>query len=213
MRRQRTHHPQAPRRRPNIRKLRPQRRTETELRPMSAPRNTTIGRSVPRLEDRPLLTGRGRFADDMSFPHQLHMRVVRSPVAHGRIVAVDTAACPRHAGDRCGVDRGRYCRRAADRFSRGPQCGARTLPPAGAGNRTRALCGRAGGRGVRERSLLCGGCRRSRRGYGRDPAGTTRRRCRSGRVLARSRHRGRSCAPRLWRHRCRDGARVCDREP
>ena len=59
---------------------------------MSAPRNTTIGRSVPRLEDRPLLTGRGRFADDMSFPHQLHMRVVRSPIAHGRIVAVDTAA-------------------------------------------------------------------------------------------------------------------------
>ena len=28
----------------------------------------------------------------MSFPHQLHMRIVRSPVAHGRIVAVDTAA-------------------------------------------------------------------------------------------------------------------------
>ncbi|NWG23201.1 MAG: xanthine dehydrogenase family protein molybdopterin-binding subunit [Pseudorhodoplanes sp.] len=51
-----------------------------------------VGRSVPRLEDRPLVTGRGRFAADVSFPHMLHMRVVRSVFAHGRIVAIDTAA-------------------------------------------------------------------------------------------------------------------------
>ena len=51
-----------------------------------------VGRSVPRLEDRPLVTGNGRFAGDISFPHQLHMRVVRSPHAHGRIRAIDTAA-------------------------------------------------------------------------------------------------------------------------
>jgi aerobic carbon-monoxide dehydrogenase large subunit len=51
-----------------------------------------VGRSVPRLEDRPLVTGRGMFAADIAFPHQLHMRVVRSPVAHGRIVAIDTNA-------------------------------------------------------------------------------------------------------------------------
>jgi len=54
-------------------------------------RNTYIGRSVPRLEDPPLVRGRGRFAGDISFPHQLRMRVVRSPVAHGRIVAIDAA--------------------------------------------------------------------------------------------------------------------------
>lgn len=53
---------------------------------------TYIGRSVPRIEDPPLLTGRGRFADDIAFPHQLHMRVVRASHAHGRLVAVDTAA-------------------------------------------------------------------------------------------------------------------------
>jgi CO/xanthine dehydrogenase Mo-binding subunit len=58
---------------------------------MSKP-NTYIGRSVPRLEDPPLLTGRGAFADDIAFPHQLHMRIVRSPVARGRIVAIDAAA-------------------------------------------------------------------------------------------------------------------------
>jgi carbon-monoxide dehydrogenase large subunit/6-hydroxypseudooxynicotine dehydrogenase subunit gamma len=50
-----------------------------------------IGKSVTRLEDRPLVTGRGAFAADISFPHQLHMRVVRSAVAHGRIVSIDAA--------------------------------------------------------------------------------------------------------------------------
>lgn len=51
---------------------------------------TVIGTSVRRLEDRPLLTGAGRFAADVSFPHELHMRVVRSPLAAGRIVSIDT---------------------------------------------------------------------------------------------------------------------------
>lgn len=52
---------------------------------------TYIGRPVARIEDRPLLTGSARFAADLSLPHQLHMRVVRSPVAHGRIVGIDTS--------------------------------------------------------------------------------------------------------------------------
>jgi len=50
-----------------------------------------IGASVTRLEDEPLVRGRGLFAADVSFPHQLHMRVVRSPVAHARIGAVEIA--------------------------------------------------------------------------------------------------------------------------
>ena len=58
---------------------------------MTAPA-TFIGRSVPRLEDRPLLTGQGCFAADISFPGQWYMRVVRSPVAHGRIRSIDAAA-------------------------------------------------------------------------------------------------------------------------
>ena len=48
-----------------------------------------IGRSVARLEDPPLLTGAGRFAADVSFPHQLHMRVVRSAYAHARLIGID----------------------------------------------------------------------------------------------------------------------------
>src|ERR1700680_2657041 len=48
-----------------------------------------IGGSVTRLEDDPLVRGRGLFAADVSFPYQLHMRVVRSAVAHAGIGAVD----------------------------------------------------------------------------------------------------------------------------
>ncbi|HEX2216710.1 MAG TPA: xanthine dehydrogenase family protein molybdopterin-binding subunit, partial [Xanthobacteraceae bacterium] len=46
---------------------------------------------MPRLEDRPLVTGRGRFVGDISFPHQLHMRVVRSPYAHAVLRGIDTS--------------------------------------------------------------------------------------------------------------------------
>src|SRR5215831_8495940 len=53
---------------------------------------TFVGRSVARLEDRPLVTGRGRFAADIAFAHMLHMRVVRSAHAHGRIAAIDASA-------------------------------------------------------------------------------------------------------------------------
>jgi carbon-monoxide dehydrogenase large subunit len=50
-----------------------------------------VGKSVLRKEDGPLLRGQGRFAADINFPNQLHMRVVRSTYAHGRIVSVDLA--------------------------------------------------------------------------------------------------------------------------
>src|SRR5215472_12484569 len=56
----------------------------------SAPR--VVGRSVLRLEDPPLLTGKASFVGDLSFPSQLHMRVVRSALAHGRIAAIDNGA-------------------------------------------------------------------------------------------------------------------------
>jgi carbon-monoxide dehydrogenase large subunit/6-hydroxypseudooxynicotine dehydrogenase subunit gamma len=54
--------------------------------------NNWIGRSVERLEDPPLVRGHGRFAGDIAFPHQLHMRIVRSSHAHGRIVSIDRSA-------------------------------------------------------------------------------------------------------------------------
>ncbi|HWT23037.1 MAG TPA: xanthine dehydrogenase family protein molybdopterin-binding subunit, partial [Solirubrobacteraceae bacterium] len=45
-----------------------------------------------RREDDRLLRGRGHFVDDVDRPGQLWMRVVRSPVAHGRLRGVDTEA-------------------------------------------------------------------------------------------------------------------------
>jgi carbon-monoxide dehydrogenase large subunit len=51
-----------------------------------------VGTSVRRLEDPPLVTGRGAFAGDVAFPHMLHMRLVRSAHAHGRIVSIDASA-------------------------------------------------------------------------------------------------------------------------
>ncbi|HML13801.1 MAG TPA: xanthine dehydrogenase family protein molybdopterin-binding subunit [Xanthobacteraceae bacterium] len=65
---------------------------------MTAAPESWIGASVERLEDPPLVTGRGRFAGDVSFPHQLHMRVVRSPLAHGRIKQIDATAARALAG-------------------------------------------------------------------------------------------------------------------
>lgn len=50
---------------------------------------SAIGKSLKRVEDRPLLTGQGRFAADNNVVGQLHMRVVRSPVAFGKIVSVE----------------------------------------------------------------------------------------------------------------------------
>jgi aerobic carbon-monoxide dehydrogenase large subunit len=64
----------------------------------SLPPGRMLGRSVSRLEDRPLLTGRGQFVGDIAFPHQLHMRVVRSPYAHAMLRAVDVAAARAAAG-------------------------------------------------------------------------------------------------------------------
>lgn len=51
-----------------------------------------VGRSVSRREDPRLLTGRGRFVDDIALPGMLHAQFVRSTVAHGEITSVDLTA-------------------------------------------------------------------------------------------------------------------------
>ena len=59
---------------------------------MAANRKTVLGDRLPRLEDPPLITGRGRYAADINFPNQLHMRILRAPFAHAEIKSIDTAA-------------------------------------------------------------------------------------------------------------------------
>ena len=52
-----------------------------------------VGRAVERVEDAALLTGRGRFADDVGErPGTAHAAVLRSPHAHAEIVSLDAAA-------------------------------------------------------------------------------------------------------------------------
>src|SRR5215467_6237404 len=51
-----------------------------------------LGTPMLRKEDAALLSGRGRYADDLSVPiGTLHAHVVRSPHAHAEIVAIDTS--------------------------------------------------------------------------------------------------------------------------
>jgi carbon-monoxide dehydrogenase large subunit len=49
-----------------------------------------------RKEDPRFVRGRGRFVDDITLPGMLHMAVLRAPVAHARIVRVDSAAAVAH---------------------------------------------------------------------------------------------------------------------
>jgi aerobic carbon-monoxide dehydrogenase large subunit len=51
-----------------------------------------VGKPVLRLEDGPLIRGRGRFVDDLKFPGMLEAAFVRSPHAHAAIRGIDAAA-------------------------------------------------------------------------------------------------------------------------
>ena len=56
-------------------------------------RQPTLGQPIERLEDAALLTGRGRFGDDLGVtPGTLHAAVLRSPHAHAELIAIDAAA-------------------------------------------------------------------------------------------------------------------------
>jgi carbon-monoxide dehydrogenase large subunit len=59
-----------------------------------APRaaNALIGSAVERVEDLRFLRGRGEYVDDIARPGLLHAVILRSGVAHGRIVRIDAAA-------------------------------------------------------------------------------------------------------------------------
>ena len=50
------------------------------------------GQAVRRLEDEGLLTGKGRYADDLMPANQAYLCFVRSPYPHARIVSTDVAA-------------------------------------------------------------------------------------------------------------------------
>jgi len=66
---------------------------EPEERPLSL-----IGKPFRRVDGRAKVTGQTKFADDLSFPRQTWMRLVRSTVPHARIRSIDTAAAAKVPG-------------------------------------------------------------------------------------------------------------------
>ncbi|HTU07129.1 MAG TPA: xanthine dehydrogenase family protein molybdopterin-binding subunit, partial [Trebonia sp.] len=83
-----------------------------------------IGRAVVRREDPALLTGHGSYTDDVTPEGTLHAFVVRSPVAHARIVSVDVT----EAREAPGVVAVYTAQDMAD-LGVGPLPGAENLPP------------------------------------------------------------------------------------
>ncbi|MGA8052153.1 MAG: xanthine dehydrogenase family protein molybdopterin-binding subunit [Burkholderiales bacterium] len=51
-----------------------------------------IGKPLRRLEDQKLLTGQGRFTDDVVLQKEVHAAFVRSPHAHAKIAGIDVSA-------------------------------------------------------------------------------------------------------------------------
>jgi aerobic carbon-monoxide dehydrogenase large subunit len=51
-----------------------------------------VGGGILRKEDPKLITGQGRYVDDIALPGMLWLAFVRSPVAHANVAAIDTAA-------------------------------------------------------------------------------------------------------------------------
>ncbi len=59
--------------------------------PPTTEERNILGKRAVRLEDPPLVTGRGRYAGDINFPRQMHMRIVRSSIANGTIKSIDVS--------------------------------------------------------------------------------------------------------------------------
>jgi carbon-monoxide dehydrogenase large subunit len=50
-----------------------------------------LGASRKRVEDNRFIRGKGNYVDDIVLPGMLHMEILRSPLAHARIVSIDTS--------------------------------------------------------------------------------------------------------------------------
>ena len=53
--------------------------------------NRLVGARVRRVEDPRLLTGQGRYVDDVTYPGMLHAAFLRSVHPHARILSIDVS--------------------------------------------------------------------------------------------------------------------------
>ena len=58
----------------------------------------TFGEPIKRNEDRRLLTGQALFIDDVELPGMLHAALLRSQVAHARIIKIDISRALQRRG-------------------------------------------------------------------------------------------------------------------
>src|SRR5438876_1661152 len=67
-------------------------------------RKAYVGQSVLRVENPPLLRGRGQFIDDLpTKPGMLHVAILRSPHPHAEIISIDASAALARPGVRAVV--------------------------------------------------------------------------------------------------------------
>lgn len=66
--------------------------TEADVATSVAAKDGQIGQRLLRKEDHRMLVGAGRFGADVQFPRMAHVRLVRSPIAHGELRSVETTA-------------------------------------------------------------------------------------------------------------------------
>ncbi len=62
------------------------------------PTTGLIGASPKRVEDPPLITGKGCYIDDIQLPGMLYLAFQRSPYPHAKIISIDTAKAKTMAG-------------------------------------------------------------------------------------------------------------------
>jgi carbon-monoxide dehydrogenase large subunit len=72
--------------------------TAVEDRPGTQAPEREVGKARRRKEDARLITGRTTWTDNMVLPGMLHLAVVRSPVAHAKITAIDVSAAQEAPG-------------------------------------------------------------------------------------------------------------------
>jgi CO/xanthine dehydrogenase Mo-binding subunit len=60
-----------------------------------------VGRSIPRIEARPKVTGGAEYTQHLRLPGMLHGKIFRSTIAHGRIRNIDARAARRISGVHC----------------------------------------------------------------------------------------------------------------
>jgi len=60
-----------------------------------------VGKSERKVDGVPLVTGRPKFVADIDLPDTLHVKILRSPYAHARILEIDTSKAEAVAGVAC----------------------------------------------------------------------------------------------------------------